>query len=146
MANEGVNRLARVLEGRAKKLVEKPSDIDFGVIQNDMSLLLNKFPKPIPKDDYLVCRSVAQGAVDDVFCKTQNIGELNSGEHMHISSDDSHIHVKNENEMQHVHDVLIGNKQRWLQPGDRVLAVWVGDDVCVIDIFLSATVIGGLSE
>ena len=55
---EGANRLARVFENRMKQLNDKPPVLDFGTILDDMSLLTNKFPVPIPYTDYVICRSV----------------------------------------------------------------------------------------
>jgi len=40
---------------------------------------------------------------------------------------------------EHQHHVLIPEKMRHLEPGDRVLVAWVGDDACVIDLILPAT-------
>ena len=56
MGNEGINKLAGVLQNRMKWISEKPSVLDFGTIGEDMSLTTNKFPHPIPKNDYMVCR------------------------------------------------------------------------------------------
>ena len=58
MASEGINRLARALENRTKDYLDKPPVLDFGTIQDDMSLLTNYFPQPIPYEDYSICRSV----------------------------------------------------------------------------------------
>lgn len=58
MGNEGINKLAGVFQNRIKQIGEKPQILDFGTIQEDMSLITNKFPKAIPKDDYMVCRTV----------------------------------------------------------------------------------------
>jgi len=88
MGSEGINRLASVLQGRMRTIGDKPQELDFGVIQEDMSLLMNRFPKPIPQKDYVVC-----------------------------------------------------GRARGINPGDRVLAAWVGDDVCVIDVILPGTTI-----
>lgn len=151
MSHEGANLLARVLDGRVKSLTNKPPIMDFGTIQDDMSLKLDKFPPPIPQGDYLVCRSVQLGAIGDILYKTQNTFRVNSGEHRHgpnggHSHPDAgyseHSHEIDMLEMRHIHDMLIGPKMRWLQPGDRVLAVWVGDDAVVVDLFLPATRIG----
>jgi len=60
MANEGANRLARVLQGRIKDLDDKPPVLDYGVINWDRSLKTNMFPLPIPQSSYMICRS-AQG-------------------------------------------------------------------------------------
>ena len=54
--NEGVNMLARVMQERMQKISYTPEPLEFGEIQGDYSLLTNKFPIPIPKSDYLVCR------------------------------------------------------------------------------------------
>ncbi len=98
--NEGINRLARTLQGRMHQVGDRPPILDFGKIQGDMSLLTNYFPKSIPQTDYIVCRSVSWGAAS-----------------------------------------YVGAKFRWLQPGDRVLVAWVGDDACVVDLILPATAI-----
>jgi hypothetical protein len=90
MANEGMNRLARVIQGRMREVGDTPPPLDFGEIRGDMSLVTNSFPVPIPQKDYVICRSV------------------------------------------------IG----WLQPSDRVLVAWVGNDACVIDIICPAALIG----
>jgi hypothetical protein len=161
MSNEGMNRMARVLQSRMQELGDKPSPFDYGEILGDMSLKTNKFPLPIPQRDYMICRSVQWGDVGDIFYKTQDSGSENSGEHGHgpngqhphgesgehdghIEGDGAHAHPDSEGththeaggeEMKHVHDTLIGTKFRWLKPGDRVLVAWVGDDdACVIDI------------
>jgi hypothetical protein len=148
--NEGVNKLAQAMQSRmhgVSGLNQQP--LDFGTVQGDMSLLTNRFPRPIPQSDYLVGRSVAWGAVGSVFGETQGIGEANSGEHAHgpggghshpdAGYGGAHDHPAGGGEMQHVHDVLVGDKFRQLAPGDRVLVAWVGDDACVIDIIYPAT-------
>lgn len=58
MGNEGINKLASVLQGRMHETGRKPQTMDFGKIQGDMSLLTNQFPKPIPQGDYMVCRQL----------------------------------------------------------------------------------------
>lgn len=197
-SNEGMNKLAGVLQKRTKQIADKPSVIDVGEIQEDLSLLCNKFPLPIPQSDYMVCRSVLLGAVDDILYRTQEVGKDNSGLHYHdlivtgnhshttatpctgcnptqnlsgtteISGEEDehshdfslscsgcttnktlqgttnetgdHTHLEEGRKMEHVHDVLIGEKMRWLLPGDRVLVAWIdGSDPCVIDLILPAT-------
>ena len=150
MASEGVNHLARVMQGRMTELDDKPPFFDFGTIQEDMSLLTDSFPRPIPPQDYVVCRSVALGAADGVLTATQAIGKNRSGAHGHgadgqhsghLSGDGSHSHSLSGREMEHEHDVLTGEQIRGLQSGDRVLVAWVGTDATVIDIILPATIL-----
>ncbi len=148
--NMGANALGNVLQARMGQNTNKtPKYLDYGTIQGDMSLLLNHFPHPIPQSDYMVCRSVMWGAVGDILYKTQAVGEENSGAHSHKEGghsgheggDGTHTHSEKQGE-EHVHDVLIGEKMRWLNPGDRVLVARVGDDFCVIDLIFPAITLG----
>jgi len=63
MANEGANRLARVLQQRMGDVSDTPPELDFGRIQGDMSLLTNQFPRPIPQRDYIICRCAAEAGI-----------------------------------------------------------------------------------
>ena len=143
----GINQLARTLQERMQEVSQKPPVIDFGVIGNDMSLLLNTFPKPIPQGEYLVCRQLTLGAVNTHLTYTIEAGNADDGTHDHGSSgvhgghiggSGSHVHTA---EGPHVHDVLIPEKMRSIKPGDRVLAVRIGNDVCIVDLILPASVI-----
>lgn len=146
----GTNALARAMQNQmALNTGKQKRSLDFGEIQTDLSILLNHFQHPIPQSDYSVCRSVMLGAVGDVLYQTQEISAENSGAHSHSDGahggheggDGSHSHEPEQGE-QHVHDVLIGEKMRWLVPGDRVLVAWVGsDEVCVIDLIFPASTI-----
>jgi hypothetical protein len=185
--NEGVNLLARVLEERSEDYSDKPI-LDFGEIQNDMSLLLNKFPVPIPYSDYVICRSVCydpeiplsmtwwrdegwnrqtasetdwesigQKQQPQQFTRNgQPVGNRNrwgelinptTGVPYWIEKHNNHIHSsKGEHDHgedpdgKHYHDVYLPRKMYRIQPGDRVLVAWVGDDAVVIDIIMKATV------
>jgi len=175
---EGANRLARVLDGRMKQHDYQPPILDFGTIQDDMSLITNKFPLPIPFTDYVICRSVCydttipltmtwwrdegwNGQSEPVDWWDQDWtrngqprehrdrwGELISpgGEtywqekhdgHMHGSKGE-HDHEEDE-DGKHYHNVYLPRKMYRIQPGDRVLVAWVGDDACVVDIVMAAT-------
>ena len=88
MSNEGANKLGRILQDRVQKLGKKPPIIDFGTIQNDMSLKTDNFPVIIPQNDYMVCRSVA-GNYFLFLTTTENDGNHphgESGEHPHGAS------------------------------------------------------------
>lgn len=148
--DEGMNHLARVLNTRMQGQRDADSSLllDFGVIQNDYSLLTNTYPIPIPKADYLVLRQLTLGNTGAWLTQTQGVGKAGDGTHSHgesgthgghTSGDGKHEH---KNEAPHVHNVLIPEKMRWLKPGDRVLVAWVQHDAVVLDIIRPATDIG----
>lgn len=143
--NPGINKLGQVLQQRMKETNASPLVLDFGVIQQDYSLMTNTYPIPIPKADYLVCRDVTHNPSVSL---TQT--KLGQGQHPHGSSG-SHgghgsgngTHDHPDTEGAHVHDVVVPETMRWLKPGDRVLVAWVQNDAVVIDVVLPATRIGG---
>ena len=166
MGNEGINKLAGVMQGRMKMISAGPAVLDIGQINDDMSLVTNQFPKPIPQKDYLVCRHLTLGKKDTILTKTQEIGKPNSGTHIHTVStlgdtvgiagkpapdppdppDYPAVKQKGDDgaggqDGTHQHHVLVSEKIRSLKPGDRVLVGWVGDDACVIDIILPGSVL-----
>lgn len=55
----GINRLGNVLQRRMIQNKSTDLIIDFGVIQEDGSLLADNFQIPIPKTDYMVCKGVS---------------------------------------------------------------------------------------
>ena len=61
-SNKGAAKLGAVLSRQARKVSERNGPpLDFGVIQDDYSLKLNNFEKPLPKGMYSVCRRVTLG-------------------------------------------------------------------------------------
>lgn len=156
MGSEGINKLAGVLQGRMHMVAAKPTVLDFGQIQGDMSLLTNRFPRPIPQVDYMVCRQLTLGPTNNILAKTQDIGLPHSGSHLHEvngpvgqatgAAPDPPIPSErsaggDSSDGMHQHHVLIPEKMRHIQPGDRVLVAWVGDDACVVDIVLPGTAV-----
>jgi len=132
MGNEGVSRLASVLQCRMHSVSRHPQILDFGVIQDDMSLLTNLFPLPIPQKDYMICRQLALGAAGT------HLADTATGEGAHSHAGGSHGH---DGDGQHDHEVLVPWCMRSIQAGDRVLVAWVGDDACVVDIILPGTAV-----
>ena len=123
-ANPGTAALAGVLSRRMQDEASFPAIVDFGSVQQDYSLLTNRFPAAIPQSDYTVCRHLAKRKV-----------EITGGSHGgHESGSGSHSHEY---------------ETRALQPGDRVLVVRVGNtrmneaEFCVVDVILPAA---GISE
>lgn len=167
--NPGINSLARAIQGHIRRNQDAESALllDFGVIQDDYSLLTNTYPIPIPKKDYMVCRQLTLGPTNDILAKTQDIGLPHSGSHIHKTinetgscgctvsgtvgeetgpAPDPPIPSKrtaggDSSDGMHQHHVLIPEKMRKLLPGDRVLVAWVQNDAVVVDLILPATVL-----
>lgn len=103
MKRQGINKLARTLDGHARKVAAPrwPS-AELGEIQGDMSLLLDTYSVPIPQGDYLVDERFTQPVV--VFTT-----ELTGG-----GAGDPAFEA-------HAHEVKrTGTVFRPLAPGDRV--------------------------
>lgn len=168
MGNEGINKLAGVLQGRMRDMGDKPQVLDFGTIQPDMSLLTNRFPKPVPQEDYVVCRqltynsakpltmswwadeakSPVAGWEDENWRKKDGWQKSDTDKHKAPDVIPPHRHgTKGEHyhsedpDGKHYHDIYVPDKMRWLRPGDRVPVAWVGDDPVVVDLIYPATVI-----
>lgn len=129
-SNSGVALLANVLSDRMKEENQSPQDIDFAVINEDYSLRTNRFPVDIPATDYTVCRHLCERIVR---IPAEITATASGGSHGgHEYGDGSHTHSV---DMTHEHLY----KTRYLKPGDRVLVVWIQNEVCVIDLIVPAT-------
>lgn len=172
-ANLGLNKLAQVMQERMNRNQEANNSaliLDFGVIQDDMSLKTNTFAIPIPQADYHVCRQLTLGPTHNILAKTQDIGLPHSGSHIHKTHDltcdhhggnvtgttgeatsaapDPPIPSKrtaggDSSDGMHQHHVLIPEKMRQIKPGDRVLVAWVQSEAVVVDIVLPGTAVKG---
>lgn len=110
--NDGINRLARVLQKRVNDTMEQSNPIiDFGMINSDMSLTADLFPVPIPQSDYMVCRS--RTITKNTMTTTSTSSE-------------------------HLHNVITPTELQSIKAGDRVLIVWNGNEAVVIDVIVSA--------
>lgn len=172
-ANLGLNKLAQVMQERMNRNQEANNSaliLDFGVIQDDMSLKTNTFAIPIPQADYHVCRQLTLGPTHNILAKTQDIGMPHSGSHIHkthsltcdhhggnvtgttgeatSAAPDPPIPSKrtaggDSSDGMHQHHVLIPEKMRQIKPGDRVLVAWVQSEAVVVDIVLPGTAVKG---
>ena len=128
--NSGANQLTGTLTSMMKGIAGEASkpQIDIGIIHSDYSLTTNSFPKPIPKNEYNVCRSLLY---DPSVPLTQTY------------TDGSHGHPEASPPGTHSHQVKLPKKMRWLKPGDKVLVAIIGNEFIVIDIIYNAQYLGG---
>lgn len=145
----GANALTRTFQSMAKGISDKPPVLDFGKINGDFSLTTNRFPKPIPKDDYSVCRSVIYSTAYPLSEDVQGSPKRKPKSTKITIEDGMHVHACGSPFCpwpaptgEHWHWVELPPKMRRLQPNDRVLVAWVDNEAVVIDIVFSAKYLG----
>jgi hypothetical protein len=117
MLTSGMSKLAHVLSERIGQQVQKADALELGVIKSDMSLLLDRFPIPMPRGEYLICRTLT---LPNPIATTSGKSVGDHGTHDHT--------------------VPRPAKLRALSPGDRVLVAWVNDgtDPVIVDVVVSS--------
>lgn len=114
--NPGANSLANTLLGMVDQRTDKPLIIDFGTILPDYSLKTNTYGPPIPQGDYSICRSITY---DPQIPLTKTYVACGHCPHWHY--------------------VVLPRKMWCLQPGERVLVVWVDNEAVIVDILYNGT-------
>lgn len=122
---KGISKLAQVMTNFTKDVNKNEDQLELGLINGDMSLLLDNFDITIPKGGYLVSRSLT---LDDPLTIT-------------VEEQGSHKHGSNRVEDgAHLHEVKRPEKLNPLKQGDRVLVAWInnGSDIVVIDVVVNS--------
>lgn len=106
-----IDRLGDLLTSQMQRTVNGNKSItaELGTIGANLSLKVASFKNSIPRGQYMISRSLSIGAKDSKLTVT------NSGE-----------------------KVLVPDTMRSVNPGDRVLVVWVGSEPVVVDIVKSS--------
>lgn len=104
-----------------------PRTLELGRIGDNMSLIPDNFMAPIPKGDYMVDLRLTGGLGTSIEEHTHGGGDhaQEGGPGTHTHSGGSHQH-------------MIPNSLRGLEPGDRVLIAWCGNEAVVIAIVVSS--------
>lgn len=136
-----MERLGNVFSGRMKKTVNAgvPTFLELGTIASNLYLITDSLKSdPIPPSEYMVSIKLTH---DTYF--TYN--ELNSsaaaphhhegGTHAQKGGSGYHTHDDG------LHDHRLPSVFRKLQPGDRVLVAWAGNEPVVIDIVVAGDAI-----
>lgn len=108
--SKNMQRLGATLANRMKQTSRAavPTAIELGIVNSNMSITTDSLRVPIPKGDYMVNLTLTGGL------STSTAG-----------SDALHSHT-------------IPNAFRGLQPGDRILVAWCGNEPVVIAIVVSS--------
>ena len=150
--------LAGLLQSRMGRTVKKGTSLpplELGTITANMSLQVDGLPAPLT--DYMVCRQLTLGAKDGVLTKTKKDGShFVAVDGLDFTMDtvgmnENGIYFKPGTNIDlngsidgsaHEHEVLLPEKMRYLQPGDRVLVAWASNIPVVIDIVYDKSEMG----
>ena len=105
-----------------------PNTLELGVVNDNMSITPDNFRIPIPKGDYMVNLRLLGKPETKEIAHTHS-GGFHDG---HTGGDGSHVHTDGK----HKHDLQ--PEYRGIQPGDRILIAWCGNEAVVIAIVVSS--------
>lgn len=136
MSMSEMEKFGKMINDRSRQVAEANKDQapELGIINKDLSLSVTSLSNPIPKGDYMVSLHLTTKNTGAVLTTTAADGLHShgpSGSHSQQTGDGTHSH---NNEGAHSHAVLVGATIRGIQPGDRVLVLWVGTEAIVVDI------------
>lgn len=135
-----VERLGATLAGRMKQTARAniPVTAELGIINGDLSLTVDSIPRKIPPNEYMISLALSH---DTYFTYNELNSSANAphhhsgGEHAQEGGSGAHTHDDG------LHDHRVPSVFRRLQPGDRVLVVWVGFEPIIVDIVVDGTTI-----
>lgn len=112
-----IERFGKVLSGRSTKTAKDaiPTTLELGEIDGNLGLITDTIKKPIPKGDYLLTLTLTGDFLTEDQTPTCSEGGTCT-----------HNHRLPENEF------------RTIQPGDRVLVAWCGNEPVVVSIVVSS--------
>lgn len=128
------------MTAQARRVADAGKDTapELGIINGDWSLSVASLSNPIPKGEYMVSLHLKTENTGGQLTTTANDGTHShgpSGGHSQYEGSGVHSHT---NEGPHTHVVLVGATIRGVQPGDRVLVIWVGTEPVVVDIVVNS--------
>ena len=126
-----MQRLGEVFIGREQRAIgaNKPTAIELGTINSNLSLSTDSLQSPIPKGDYMVDIRLYSSSYNTSSTTHTHSGGNHSG---HESGDGSHSHSGGS------HSHQLPDAFRKIKAGDRVLVAWCGNDPVVIAIVVSS--------
>lgn len=101
--------------------------VDLGTVNPNMSITPDSLGVPIPKGDYMVNLMLTTPMVTSV-----EEHKHDGGEHFQLEGSGSHGHSGG------AHSHVLPSAHRGIEPGDRVLIAWCGNEAVVICIVVSS--------
>ena len=135
-----IEKFGQMMHNRARQVAGATKDAppELGLINGDLSLSVSSLSNSIPKGEYMVSLHLQTANTGGQLTTTANDGTHShgpSGGHSQYQGDGVHSHT---NEGPHTHVVLVSGTIRGVQPGDRVLVIWVGTEPVVVDIVVNS--------
>lgn len=135
-----IEKFGQMMNNRAREVSDAGKDTapELGTINGDWSLSVSSLSNPIPKGEYMVTLHLQTANTGGTLTTTATDGTHShgpSGSHSQYEGSGVHSHT---NEGPHSHVVLVGATIRGVQPGDRVLVLWVGTEPVVVDIVVKS--------
>lgn len=125
LANSGTSKLAQVIAERISSQTARPDALELGMIQDDMSLKLDRFTVPVPQGEYLIADWTAKLTLPAFSL----VGKGESPVEDDGTPDPPTSWTEQTRWDWHpreIDNVKIEIKPD-LKPGDRVLVAWVND-------------------
>lgn len=127
--SENIEKFATLMSNRMQRTANAaiPNTLELGKITSNLALVPDSFRIPIPKGDYMVNLRLTSG-METSETEHQHSG----GAHAQESGTGVHTHTGGK------HKHMLPMEHRGLQPGDRVLIAWCGNEPVVIAIVISS--------
>lgn len=135
-----VRRLGDVLSKQMKKTSRAavPTTVELGIINGNLSLTVDSIGTPIPQKDYMIDLRLTHEnyySYNELNSSAEAPHHHEGGGHEQAVGDGLHVHDDG------LHDHRVPSVFRRLQPGDRVLVMWVGDEPIIVAIVVSGETI-----
>lgn len=116
----GISKLAGLIGNMIDAKKDKNLILDYGIIQDDYTIITHDYPLPIKPKDYMICRHLRPVPDEDQW-ETKGAG--------------SHTHAENDCTSAGFHTHKF-QPHEVLDKGDHVLVAWVQNDPIVIDVII----------
>lgn len=133
-----IERLGDTISGQMAKSAKAavPMTVELGIINDDLSLTVDSIPRKIPIEDYAISLLLSHEnyySYNELNSSAKAPHHHEGGAHAQASGSGFHTHDDG------LHDHRVPSVFRRLEPGDRVLVIWVGFEPIIIDIIVEGT-------
>lgn len=134
--SSNILRLGNTLAGGMQKTARTavPVTVELGTINSDLSLTTDTLNGNISPSDYMIDLQLTHEnyySYDEMNSSANAPHHHEGGEHSQMEGNGKHTHDDG------LHDHRVPSVFRRLQPGDRVLVMWVGNEPIITAIVVS---------